>query len=84
MKATFTQFEHSTLGFPKVKLKFCLDDDNGFFGAYVTVHDLITADWNWTSTNFAHKTSPEFIRRELEVFDKWVRDKYSENAAVQG
>ena len=91
MKQTFATYQHSAIGFPKVKLKFSVaygtevDDE-----AIVTVHGIITKDWRWSpefqngSFSLGHPRQFSAIQRELERFDKWVAMNYGEDASVQG
>lgn len=79
MKTTFATYEHSTLGFSGVVLKW--SETNGLWdkAARVVVNNVITQEWNW------YNQHPEpFKTSEMERFDKWVRMVYSNNPAVQG
>lgn len=84
MTTTFATYEHSTIGFPKVQLKFSFTPKDGYMGFYVTVKDVIKHDWPVSSTNYAHPTIPRYAEIEIERFDKWVRQTYSKDISVQG
>ena len=79
MERTFASYEHSPIGFPKIKLKWT--EENGKFSRpYVTIHDRIQEGfWTW------HNLNPEpFVEFEVERFDKYVCSRYGEDASVQG
>lgn len=89
MECTFSQWRHSTLGFPGVILKWAEGPlfvekapmKDGVFDAYVTVNGEITRGWNFEDQNrtMSHKRAAECAR-----FDAWVRRVYAEVTAVQG
>lgn len=81
MKRTQAQWEHSTIGFPKVKLKWH-ETDVRHVHAYVTVNGFIRGDWPWPWG--ADSIGQADLEGEMERFDRWVRSKYSETASVQG
>jgi hypothetical protein len=78
MKLVFGQYEHSTLGFPLVKLKWFVEDGK-IINAYITIKGIIKTPWTWSEL---HPLT--WIDSELERFDKWVRAIYSNDITVQG
>jgi len=79
MERTFATYEHSTIGFPKIILKWT--EENGRFSRpYVVIKDIIQQGfWTW------HNTNPEpFIDFELKRFDNYIFERYGEDATVQG
>jgi hypothetical protein len=78
MKAIFTTYQHSTIGFPKVILKW--HEENGkALGAYVTRDGIIIGPWAW------HNDNPvPFYPAEIERFDHHVRAQYADDPSVQG
>lgn len=89
MECVFSQWKHSTPGFPGVILKWSegplfvekTSMKDGVFDAYVTVNGEITRGWN-----FEDQTRTMACKRpaECERFDAWVRRVYAEIPAVQG
>lgn len=78
MKITFASYEHTTIGFPKVILKWSVED--GKMGlAYVVIKDIISFDWTWRN-----QYPLPFIESECQRFDEWVRNMYSNDISVQG
>lgn len=77
MKITSANYEHSRIGFPKVKLKWFYDGRHK--SPYVTVHDAII-NWEWKHPiEGAH-----CIDVELKRFDDWVVSRFGNDASVQG
>lgn len=79
MKITFATYKHSTIGFPGVVLKWSVQD--GKMGdSYVTVKGIIQAGaWHW------YNPYPlPMLDYECERFDDWVRERFSNDASVQG
>lgn len=79
MKRTFATYEHNTVGFPHIKLKW--SEANGMAqDFYVTIKGIV------------HPYKPEHERlgwrldpkEECEKFDNWVRLMYSDDPSVQG
>lgn len=80
MKATFIKYEHSRIGFPHVKLKFHSNDAFTFEDPYVTIKGVIKP-WAWSiERNPCHDWN---VDAELEKFDKWVCDNFSDDESVQ-
>ena len=80
MKTILAQYEHATIGFPHVKLKWT--EENGKWSpGYVTRLGIIDESWTWMH---AHHISAQNVREELERFDQHIRAKYSNVAEVQG
>ncbi len=78
MRTVFACYEHSTIGFPKIKLKWY--EDNGTVGrAYWVKHDIIQTEWTWRN-----QYPTPFIQSELARFDEWVRNVYQNDISVQG
>lgn len=78
MTRIFAQYEHVTLGFPKVKLKWTEERDK-FVEPYLVINGVIEGPWRW------HNIHPEpFIKGECERFDAYVRKRFAENIEVQG
>jgi len=78
MQMTLGFFEHSTVGFPKVVLKWTVEDHR-VTSAYVTVKGIIVQPWTWYNPH-----PMPLIQGELDSFDAWVRDRFSEDVTVQG
>lgn len=79
MIATSKYYEHNTIGFPAIKLKW-LEERNVIHEPYVTIKGVIQkTGWRWKHTN-----PIPYYQDEMERFDKWVRDTYSEDISVQG
>lgn len=80
MKLIFAQYEHSTIGFPGIVLKWHVEQGRVATDAYVTVGGIVEkGGWVWHNPNPA-----PFIDYELSRFDDWVRRNYAENKSVQG
>jgi hypothetical protein len=79
MKQTFATYEHTTLGFPGVVLKWTLTNGAMDDGAYLAVKGRITRPWTWRN-----QYPLPFITDECERFDAWVRTTYSNQPEVQG
>lgn len=80
MKRTFAQYEHSTIGFPRVVLKWT--EENGEWQPpYVTIHGVIKPDLYGWERYTRPQNNPEHA---LARFDDWVRKRFSEDASVQG
>lgn len=79
MKRTFATYEHSTIGFPAIKLKW-QEEDGLFTRPYLVIKGTISDNtWNWRNLR------PEpFISAELALFDDWVRMTYGNDASFQG
>lgn len=83
MKQTLAFYEHSTIGFPGVVLKFSIQ--NSFKlnpDAYFIVKGIIGGEWTWATpldSCFEHD-----LQKQLERFDSWVRLTYGNDATVQG
>lgn len=80
MKRTFAQYEHSTIGFPHVKLKWA--EENGEWQTpYVTIHGVIKPGLYGWEGHTRPQNNPEHA---LSQFDAWVLERFSEDASVQG
>lgn len=80
MKIRFAQYEHNAIGFPGVVLKWAVKNGELAPYAYVTVNGVIQRDpWQWCEQ---HPLA--FMKSELARFDTWTRERFSENASVQG
>lgn len=80
MKRTFATYEHTTIGFPAVKLKW-QEEDGLFLRPYLVIKGIISETWAWNWRNIR----PEpFISAELALFDKWVRETFGSDASFQG
>jgi hypothetical protein len=80
MKQTSAYYEHSTTGFPGIKLKWGVQNGTTEAQAYITVKGVIREiGWTWE-----RRYPMPFIEAELTRFDTWVRDAYSEDSSVQG
>lgn len=79
MKITFVNYEHSTIGFPRVKLKWA-EENGGWQQPYLTIHGVVQPNiFQWESP------WPQLHREnEIARFDAWVRERFSEDASVQG
>jgi len=80
MKTTFAQYEHSTIGFPHVKLKW-FEENGKWSEGYVTKLLVIETPWIW---KHSHHFSSQNISEELKRFDDYVRARFSKDASVQG
>jgi hypothetical protein len=79
MTQTFATYEHSTLGFPKVVLKWSVTDGKIDDNPYLVVKGRISRPWAF------HNQYPlPFIKDECDRFDTWVRDTFSNQPEVQG
>lgn len=78
MECTLAQYEHSTIGFPGVKLKW--SEVNGKYeGAYYTVAGIMAGTWPW------HNPYPETCAQfEMQRFDDFVRNVYGRRVDLQG
>ena len=79
MKTTFITYEHSTIGFPKIVLKW--SETNGIVDPRprLVKNGLIVGHWFW------HNPNPiPFYDGEMDLFDDYIRKTYSEDASVQG
>jgi hypothetical protein len=78
MHLAFGIYEHTTIGFPGVKLKWCTD--NGHWGqGYITVKGIITDPWSWS-----YQHPGPFSDYEMNRFDEWVRARFADDPSVQG
>lgn len=68
MKTILAIYEHSTIGFPEVKLKW-IEERGKITEVYVTIKgEIQKGGWSW------HNPHPNpFMVAELEKFDQWVR-----------
>ena len=80
MKLTFATYEHTCIGFPKVKMKFTFDGLN-YVWPYLTV-DGVMQHWGWEHSLVKVPTGQ--IERELKRFDDWVRKTYADKPEYQG
>jgi len=80
MKITLATYEHSTIGFPHIKLKWTVEDGKVSGAARVVVKGVISqAPWTW------HNVFPmPFIDYEIALFDAWVRSRFAGDVSVQG
>ena len=78
MRLTFAVYEHTTIGFPHVKLKWTVEEGKWAPG-YVTEHGIIKGPWTW-EFNQEHPCA----EREMKRFDDWVRLSYKNDISVQG
>lgn len=88
MKAVFASFEHSRVGFPKVKLKFSEDASvgDGYIDPYVTVNGIIQ-EWNWSPNGSGSKKiilPRREIEDEIKKFESWVVLRFGDDISVQG
>jgi hypothetical protein len=79
MKITFASYEHSRIGFPGIKLKWHAKNGK-FLDPYVTINGVIQENrWTWGNPHPA-----AFAQAEMERFDEWVGNLFSNDASVQG
>lgn len=79
MKRTFASYEHNTIGFPHIKLRWC-EEESVWGTPYLTVHSIIQpGGWKWRTPN-----ASLHLEYELGLFDDWVRKNYADRADVQG
>lgn len=88
MKTVFASFEHSRVGFPKVKLKFSEDANlgAGYIDPYVTVNGIIQ-EWNWSPDGNVSKKiilPCREIEQEIKKFESWVVLRFGDDISVQG
>lgn len=82
MTRTSATYTHSTIGFPAIVLKW--HEENGvWLQPYVTLHGVIQPPdsllhWQWKTTNAAI-----YADKEMDYFDFFIRDNFSEDASVQ-
>jgi len=82
MKQTLALYEHSTIGFPKIVLKFSIKNSSELCkDPYFTVHGVMTK-WNWA----AHLDNCfEYdLEKQIKRFDEFIRATYANNISVQG
>ncbi len=79
MRATLICYEHTRIGFPRVKLKWMVEE--GKWGKpYIVIKNIIQKDtWSWQ-----HPHPDVYPQDEMARFDKWVGERYSDDASVQG
>ncbi len=78
MKCVLALYEHSTIGFPGVKLKWTVEDGK-VTSAFWTLKDIIQGRWDW----FNRYPLP-FIAYEMDSFNDFVRKRFKDDASVQG
>lgn len=77
MKIISAYYEHTKIGFGKVKLKWTVEHGR-VTSAYVTVKDVIDREWTW------HNPNPiPFIEFELKRFEEWVLNRFLDDVTVQ-
>ena len=82
MKVTFASYEHSTIGFPGVILRWCAENGKMERLGRVVVNGIIQkTPWDFGTQNTAIECR---IDQELKRFDEWVRNNYGEDVSVQG
>lgn len=78
MRITLATYEHATIGFPHVKLRWTVADGK-VSASRVVVKDVIDSSWTW------HNVSPmPFIDYEVKRFDDYVRNRFANDVSVQG
>lgn len=82
MKRTFATYEHHTIGFPKVVLKWCENDEMMEPEARVVIDGIIQEN-RWKFANQGYGISMH-IQHEMERFDAWVRSQFAERPDLQG
>jgi len=83
MRQTLAFYEHSTIGFPGVVLKFSIQDEFKLnTDAYFSVHGIIKGEWTWA--NSLDSCFEYDVQKQLERFDSWVRLNYANDVTVQG
>jgi hypothetical protein len=78
MKRTLVFYEHTRVGFPRVKLKWW--EDNGrWTKGYITVAGVMSCEWTWSQPN------PEpHADHEMKIFDDFVLRVFGHRADLQG
>ncbi len=79
MKMTSATYEHSTLGFPKIVLKWYVENGEMSGKGRLVIKGIIAHEWTWQNLY-----PLPFIDAEMKRFDDWVRAIYSNDASVQG
>lgn len=79
MKITSATYEHRTIGFPQIALKWHFDGTR-HYSPYVTEFGVMKP-WSWEFCSSGILNGP--IERECERFDRWVRTVYADNAQAQ-
>jgi hypothetical protein len=82
MKQTLAFYEHSTIGFPGVVLKFSVQKEFELKDGCYTVKGIIGRKWPWAA-QFDSCFEYE-LQKQLERFDSWVRLNYANDITVQG
>lgn len=81
MKIEFAQYSHSKVGFPHVKLKWTFDGRE-YHSPYIVIKGLIQ-NWSWSNTRHIIVSENDLIK-EIERFEKYVIDRFKNDATVQG
>lgn len=77
MKETFASFVHSRIGFPKIKIKWNRENGVTDSQARIVIKDILQKG-TWKFHDTCH------MEAEMERFDRWVEETYSEDPSVQG
>lgn len=81
MQISSATYEHTTIGFPGVVLKWHYDKATGHSAPYVVELHIIRG-WNFREHFRPHDAGD--LRAELERFDSMVRQRYADRPEVQG
>ena len=81
MKQVHATYEHSTIGFPAIKLKWSVRNQYDFEGFYITIHGIIQKYPPW---RFRNENPLARINDELKAFDLWVGQTYGDDILMQG
>jgi hypothetical protein len=76
----YGSYSHSCIGYPGMVLKWHVEDGVWTGGYVVRLGLILSGGWSW------EESRPGYHRaeREMERFDKWVRDFHGDDITIQG
>ena len=78
MELVLGHYRHSTIGYPRIVLNWFVERGQ-ITDSYWTEKGIIKRAWPWQNIH-----PLPFIKEELDRFDTWTRQNYSEDISVQG